>query len=288
MWLYYCLICTLLSGFTSIVQKKCSNNDPKRMAITGLVVYHSMMLIIGLLTNPEFLTLINIKDMLYMVPGILLQSIGFFCCLSSIKYGKVTIASSIQKTKVVVTFLLGIIILNESFSLLQLILSITLVILSILLSKQNTTSINKKLQKKSILYSYGFVIFNGTSNFINKVYITHFDNAMYVVFNYAVIMLFGILLYCLLTKKWDYISIKKIDAKYFFLLQSALDVSASIFNRLSLQDGNVSVISIVETSSIVITVLFSRILLKEKITLKKYLMIFGIFICVLLLSIIKK
>ena len=38
-------------------------------------------------------------------------------------------------------------------------------------------------------------------------------------------------------------------------------------------EGNISVISVINTSSIVITVLASRFILKEKITWKKYLMI---------------
>ena len=110
---------------------------------------------------------------------------------------------------------------------------------------------------------------------------------MYVVYNYAVIIIIGIFIYCLVTRNWDYIDIRKINAKRYFLLQSLLDASSSIFNRFALLYGDVSVISIISTASIVITILASRFILKEKITWKKYLMILGIFICVLILAIIK-
>ncbi len=33
MWLYWCLLSTIISGFTSIALKKCSNNDSKQIAI---------------------------------------------------------------------------------------------------------------------------------------------------------------------------------------------------------------------------------------------------------------
>lgn len=49
-------------------------------------------------------------------------------------------------------------------------------------------------------------------------------------------------------------------------------------------EGNISVTSVINTSSIVITILASRFILKEKITYKKYIMILGIFICVLILA----
>ena len=147
--------------------------------------------------------------------------------------------------------------------------------------------IDKKLEQKAIMYSYGFVLFNGISNFLNKIYVTEYQNPLYVVFNYAVIIIIGLFIYCLFTKNWNYIDIRKINAKKFFILQALLDVSSSIFNRFALLDGNVSIISVITTSSIVVTILSSRFILKEKITYKKYLMILGIFICVLILSLIK-
>lgn len=288
MWLYWCLLATIISGFTPIALKKCSKNEPKRIAIMGLLLYHFIMILVSLITKPEFIIKLNIIDMLKMLPGIIIQSIGFYCAISATKYGKVAITSSIQKAKVVVTFLLGIIVLKEDCTLLQLIISIVLVILSILVSKNNNKEkIDKKLEQKAIIYSYGFVLFNGISNFINKIYVTEYQDPLYVVFNYAVIIIIGIFTYCLITKQWNYIDIRKIDAKIYFILQSLLDVSSSIFDRFALLDGNVSVISIISTSSIVITIIASRIILKEKITLKKYMMMLGIFMCVLILTVIK-
>ena len=290
MWLYWCLLSTIIGGFTSVALKKCSNNEPKRIALMGLLSYHLIMIVVSMITNPEFITKLNIVDMINMLPGILMQSIGFYCMISATKYGKVAITSSISKAKVVVTFLLGIIVLKENCTLLQLFVSIILVILSIMVSKNKTDTqnqINKKLEQKAIMYSYGFVLFNGISDFLNKIYVTKYQNPMYVVFNYAIMIIIGLFIYCLFTKNWNYLDIRKINAKKFFVLQALLDVSSSIFNRFALLDGNVSIISVITTSSIVVTILSSRFILKEKITYKKYLMILGIFICVLILSLIK-
>lgn len=288
MWLYWCLLSTVISGFTSIAMKKCSNNEPKRIAIMGLLSYHSIMILVSLIAYPEFVIKLNLVDIVKMLPGIIMQSIGFYCMISATKYGKVAITSSIQKAKVVVTFLLGIIILKENCTILQLVISTLLVVLSIMVAKnkENKEKIDRKLERKAIMYSYGFVIFNGISNFINKIYVAEYQSPLYVVFNYAVIIIVGIFAYCLITKQWNYIDIRKINSKKYFILQSLLDASSSIFDRFALLDGNVSVISVISTSSIVITILASRFILREKISWKKYLMIFGIFICVLILSFI--
>ena len=267
MWLYWCLLSTM-----------------------GLLTYHSIMILVSIFIHPEFITKLNIIDMFKMLPGILMQSIGFYCLIASIKYGKVSITTSIQKAKVVVTFLLGIIILRENCTILQMVISIILVVLSILLArdKNNIKKIDRKLEKKAIMYSWGFVLFNGVSNFINKIYVTEFQSPLYVIFNYAIIIMIGIFIYCLITKQWNYIDIRKINGKKFFILQSLLDDSSSIFDRFSLLNGNVSVISVISTSSIVVTILASRFILKEKIIWKKYLMILGIFACVFILAFISR
>ena len=175
MWLYWCLLSTVISGFTSVAMKKCSNNEPKRIAIMGLLSYHSIMILVSLIANPEFITNLNFVDIITMLPGIIMQSIGFYCMISATKYGKVAITSSIQKAKVVVTFLLGIIILKENCTILQLVVSSILVVLSIMVAKNKDNKakkeVDKKLEQKAIMYSYGFVVFNGISNFINKIYV---------------------------------------------------------------------------------------------------------------------
>lgn len=287
MWLYYCLLSTVIWGFVAIAIKKCSNNEPKRIAIMGMLIYHCTMILVSLIINPQIIERLNVIDMIKMSPGIIIQSIGFYCSISAIKYGKVAITSSIQRTQVIVTFLLGILILKEKFTILQLIISEILVTLSIMIArdkKNDEEKINVKAKQKAIMYSWGVVLFYGVSDFINKIYITEYQNPLYVMLNYAIIIIIGIFAYCLITKNWNYIDIRKINNKGYFVLQSLLDVSSSIFNRFALLDGNVSIVSVISTSSIIITMLASRLILKEKISWKKYLMILGIFICVLVLS----
>lgn len=285
MWLYYCLLSTVIWGFVAIAIKKCANNEPKRIAIMGMLLYHCMMIAVILVMSPQIIVSLNLLDMIKLLPGIIIQSLGFYCTITAIKYGKVAITTSIQKTQVIVTALLGIILLGEKFTILQLIVSGILVTLSILLAKEKNSE--EMVDKKAIQYSWGIVLFYGISDFMNKIYITDFQSPLYVTFNYAVIVLIGIFIYCCITKKWDYIDIRQIKAKNYLIVQSLLDVSSSIFNRFALLEGNVSVVSVISTSSIMITILASRWILKEKISPKKYGMMIGIFICVLMLAYIE-
>ena len=78
MWLYWCLLATIISGFIPIALKKCSDNQPKHIVIVGLLLYHFIMVLVSLVANPEFIIKLNIIDMLKMLPGIIIQSIGFY------------------------------------------------------------------------------------------------------------------------------------------------------------------------------------------------------------------
>lgn len=289
MWLYYCLLSTVISGFVTIAMKKCSNNEQKRLAVMGVFLYHLIILISAIVIKPSLIFNLNIIDMLEMLPGLIMQTIGFICAFLCLRYGKVAITSPIKKCNTVVAFLLGILVLKESFTIVQIIISLILFILSIMLGIQDKKldTNDKKAERKSILYAYGFALFNGCSNVLNKVYVTKFEDPSYVLINYAIIAIIGVIIYCIVTKQWSYIDIRKMNAKEYFLLQSLLDATSSIFNRFAMIDGNVSVISVIETSSIVITILASRFILKEKISWKKYLMILGIFTCVVALALIK-
>lgn len=289
MWLYYCLLSTVISGFVTIAMKKCSNNEQKRLAIMGVFLYHLIILLSVIVIKPRLIFNLNIIDMIEMSPGLMMQTIGFICAFLCLKYGKVAVTSPIKKCNTVVAFLLGILALKESFTIVQIIISLILFILSIMLGIQDKKSNTayEKAERKSILYAYGFALFNGCSNVLNKVYVTKFEDPSYVLINYAIIAIIGVIIYCIVTKQWSYIDIRKMNAKKYFLLQSLLDASSSIFNRFSMLDGNVSVISVIQTSSIVITILASRFILKERISWKKYLMILGIFLCVLILALIK-
>lgn len=97
MWLYWCLLSTVISGFTSIAMKKCANNEQKRLAIMGLLSYHSIMVIVSLIINPEFILKLNLMHILEIFPGAIMQASGFYCAFSCVKYGKVAITSSIKK-----------------------------------------------------------------------------------------------------------------------------------------------------------------------------------------------
>lgn len=287
MWLYLSLISAILTGFTAIVMKKCSKeNLTIRLSLLGLLISNIAYVIIGICTT-NVIQNFEITNLIKIAPLSIIQSIGYICAILSVKYASISTVSPIRKGNTVITLILGILILKDNFTLIQLIISIILIILTILLAKSQKSE-SEKSENKGIIYAYGFVLFNGIAGFLNKVYINMFGNPLVVTFYYGLVIIIGVILYCLITKKWTYINIKQVNFKELFLLHSALDLGANLCSRFSLINGQVSTVSVITSSSIVVTILASRFILKEKITWKKYLMIIGVFLCVLILGLTKR
>ena len=65
MWLYYCLLSTVIWGFVAIAIKKCSNNEPKRIAIMGMLIYHCTMILVSLIINAQIIERFYFIDIIY-------------------------------------------------------------------------------------------------------------------------------------------------------------------------------------------------------------------------------
>lgn len=92
-------------------------------------------------------------------------------------------------------------------------------------------------------------------------------------------------LYCIFTKSWKYLNIKKINKVYILYSYILFDFVSNLSFRFCLMDGQVALAQPIHSSSIIITIIGSYFILNEKISKKKWLMIVGVIACVMLLAI---
>ena len=152
MWLYLSLISAIFTGFTVIVMKKCSKDNLSiRLSLLGLLIGNIAYVIIGALST-DVIKNFDIWNLIKIAPLSIIQSIVYICEILSVKYASVSTVSPIRKGNTVITLLLGVLILKDKFTLLQLIASTILIILTILLSKKqkDTSSIQ---ESKGLLYA---------------------------------------------------------------------------------------------------------------------------------------
>lgn len=284
MWIILCLLSAVTSGFASVIMKKCSkNNNAKSIALIGLFTSNISYIIISILFT-DVLTNFNITSFLQIAPLTICQMIGYICGILSVKYASVSTVIPIRKCNTIVTLILGILILHESIPILKLIISLILIILTILIVKEDKITSDKD-SKKGILFAWLFVLFNGVSSMLNKFYINVFLNPLVVTFYYSLFGVTIVTVYCFFTKSWKYINLRKINKVYILFGYILFDLVSNLSYRFCLMDGQVSLAQPIHASSIIVTVIGSYFILKEKISRKKWLMILGVIACVLALSI---
>lgn len=284
MWLFLCLISAITSGFASVIMKKCSkNNNAKSIALIGLVTSNISYIIISILFT-DILVNFNINNLIKIAPLTICQMIGYICGIFSVKYASVSTVIPIRKCNTIVTLILGILILHESIPILKLIISIILIILTILIVKEDKIS-NDTDSKKGIVFAWLFVLFNGVSSMLNKYYINIYINPLIMTFYYSLVGIIIVGIYCTFMKDWTHFNIKKINKAYILFSYILFDLIANLTFRFCLRDGQVALAQPIHSSSIIITIIGSYFILHEKISKKKWLMILGVISCVILLSI---
>lgn len=283
MWLFLCLISAFTSGFASVIMKKCSkNNNAKSIALIGLATSNISYIIISILFT-DILSSFNINNLIKIAPLTICQMIGYVCGILSVKYASVSTVIPIRKCNTIVTLILGILILHESIPILKLMISIILITLTILIVKENKIS-NDKDSKKGIIFAWLFVLFNGISSMLNKFYINIYINPLIMTFYYSLGGIIIVVTYCIFSKSWKHFNLAKINKAYLLFCYILFDLVSNLTFRFCLIDGPVALAQPIHSSSIIITIIGSYFILKENISKKKWFMIFGVIVCVILLS----
>lgn len=284
MWLVLCSISTILLGFVDIIKKKSSNDQPYRFIIIGLTLYNLFNLIIAIIYNTSYISNFNILNCVRVLPFSILTSLAYYCSVKAFANGDISRISPILKSRTVFILLLSAIFLKETLSVYQVIFIFLILLLNILLTKQKEYKEGNN-NIKGILYAVGYLIFNGTAAFLNKIYVMNFSSPLEVSFYTGLVELVLILVLLTSIKKIDYLNIKKFKNYKFCILMEVLEVTIATLNRFSLLTGKLSIVTAITSCSIIISVITSTIVFKEKITIKKWLIILALISCIAILSV---
>lgn len=285
MWLILCLIATILSGFIDIIEKKGSKEQPIRYIIWGLLFYNIYNLIISLCYDFTYINNFSLLNCLKVLPFCFFNSIGYYCSVNAFANGDISRISPIMKSKSIFILILSVLLLKETISFAQVFLIFLILILSILLTNQKVDK-RRKNNIKGILFAVAFLIFNGLAAFLNKVYVMDFSNPIEISFYTGLVEIILIILVLIITKKINYLNIKKFKNIKIILGVEILETIINILNRFSLVEGNLSIITTITSCSIIITIITSIIVFKEKISLKKWLIILALVVCITILSLL--
>ncbi|MCM3667266.1 GRP family sugar transporter [Mesobacillus subterraneus] len=264
------LLAALFASFTAILAKIGIEDVDSNLAtaVRTVVVVIMAFLMVVITGQTENIMTVSSKSLIFLILSGLTTGLSWICFFKAIQIGDVSKVVPVDKASVVLTILLSFIILREPAT-----ASIVAggVIISIgtfvLIGKDKKKSKGKKVFNTN---SYIFLavlsaVFAAATNILAKIGIEDVDSNVATFIRTVVIIIFawGIVIFQGTLKE-----LKKISRKsYIFLILSGAATGFSwlcYFAALAL--GKVSVVNPIDKFSVVLTMILSFIILKEKPT----------------------
>lgn len=186
------------------------------------------------------------------------------CYFKALQIGDVNKVTPIDKSSIIITMILAFVILGESITLKKFIaiIAILIGIFFIITKKDNQ---EKKIQSKWILYAILSAVFASLTSILGKIGIVGIESNLGTAIRTIIVLIMAWAIVFMSKKQRE---IKNIDKKsWIFICLSGVTTGLSwLCYYRALQIGKVSVVVPIDKLSIVVTIGFSYIFLKEKLT----------------------
>ncbi|MFP9130393.1 EamA family transporter [Niallia sp. BSM11] len=270
------LLAAVFAALTGILAKIGIKNVNSNLAtaIRTIVVLIMSFLMVVVNNNLDNIFLINWKDFIFIVLSGITTGLSWLCYFKAIQIGDVSKVVPIDKSSVVMTILLSFIILGEPVTTMVVIGNTLITIGTFILIGRLKKNSNTSYSNSYILLSFLSAIFAALTAILAKIGIEDVDSNTATFIRTIVIIIFawGIVFF-----QRTHTQMKTITRKsYIFLILSGMATGLSwlcFFAAISI--GKVSIVTPIDKFSVVITMILSIIILKEKPTKNT---IFGCFI----------
>ncbi|HHU28965.1 TPA: EamA family transporter [bacterium] len=272
MWLLYALGAAFFAGITSILAKIGIKNTDSTIAtaIRTIIVLLFAWLMVLIVGSYSTISEISSKSLLFLALSGLATGGSWLCYFKALQLGDVNKVVPIDKSSTVLTMILAIIFLGEEFTLLKGISMVVLLVGTLLLIERKDIRNNKNIKGSWLFFAILSAVFASLTAILGKVGISGVESNLGTALRTIVVLFMSWIMVFVVRKQGEIKSINRIEL--LFILLSGLATGASwLFYYKALQLGEASVVVPIDKLSIVITILFTVFILKEKISKKSIL-----------------
>ena len=271
MWLLFAVGSSFFAGITAILAKCGIKNTDSNLAtavrtIVVLLFSWLMVLIVG---SQSQISQIDARTLFFLVLSGLATGASWLCYFRALSKGEVNKVAPIDKSSTVLTIVLAFIFFQEGISLEKGIAVIAIFAGTMLMIQRSVGSgLQKENQDRSyLIYAVLSAVFASLTAILGKVGITGEESNLGTAIRTGVVLVMAWLMVIVTGKLKE---VKRIPGKeLLFICLSGLATGASwLCYYKALQAGPVSVVVPIDKLSILVTVAFSRIVFKERLTKK--------------------
>lgn len=276
MWVLFAFGSAMLAGLTSVLAK-CGikkTDSTVATAIRTIVVLNFSWLMVFVVGSQETISAIGGRTLLFLVLSGLATGASWLCYFKALQLGDVNKVVPIDKSSTVLTILLAAIFLQEGVSLTKGI-GVVLIAVGTFLMIEKKQSGGETKSAAWLWYALGSAVFASLTAILGKVGISGVESNLGTAIRTGVVLLMSWVMVFVTGKQGALKAIPKNEL--FFICLSGLATGGSwLCYYKALQDGPASVVVPIDKLSILVTVLFSYLVFREKLTKKSALGLAGI------------
>ncbi|MDF2944803.1 MAG: EamA family transporter [Herbinix sp.] len=278
MWIIFAFGSAIFAGMTAILTKNGIKNTDSNVAtaIRTIVVLIFSWLMVFIVGSQGTITELSSKTLIFLILSGLATGGSWLFYFKALQIGNVNKVTPIDKSSTILTMILAFLFLGEDITIIK-VFAVIFIGGGTYLMIQKKKSVEHIVQNnKWVLYASLSAVFASLTSILGKVGIEGVESNLGTAIRTIVVLVMAWII-VFITKKQN--MIKNIDKKsWIFLLFSGIATGSSwLCYYRALQDGLASVVVPIDKLSILITIIFSYVFLKETLSKKA---IVGLFLIV--------
>ena len=271
MWLLFAFGSAFFAGVTAILAKCGIKNIDSNVAtaVRTVVVLLFSWLMVFVVGSQSGITEIAPPTLVFLVLSGLATGASWLCYFHALQIGDINKVTPVDKSSVVLTMLLAFIFLGEEISALKVVCMVLIGAGTLLMIEKKKADVqtDKTGGLVWLLYAFGSAFFASLTSILGKVGIEGVESNLGTAIRTIVVLIMAWLVVAVTGKMSD---VKKIDrTSWIFLILSGFATGGSwLCYYRALQTGPASVVVPVDKLSIVVTIVFSYIVFREKLSRK--------------------
>lgn len=269
LWILFAFGSAFFAGITAVLAKIGIEhiNSTLATAVRTVVVLAFSWLMVFVVGSQNTIRQITGNTLLFLILSGLSTGASWLCYFKALQLGDVNKVAPIDKSSTVLTILLAFLFLGEPISLPQILGVLGIGIGTLLMISKKEVDQEKPQSKSWLLFALLSAVFASLTSIFGKMGVENVESNLGTAIRTIVVLAMAWAMVFVTGEQKD---LGKIDRKSaFFLLLSGITTGLSwLCYYRALQDGLASVVVPIDKLSILVTIVFSGLVLKEKLSRK--------------------
>lgn len=269
MWLFFALSSAFFAGITAVLAKIGIENVNSTLAtaLRTVVVLAFSWLMVFVVGSQGGIAQISGPTLLFLVLSGLSTGASWLCYFKALQLGDVNKVAPIDKSSTVLTILLAFIFLGEPVSIPQALGVVGIGVGTLLMIAKKEVEDGKPHSKAWLVYAFLSAVFASLTSIFGKIGVENVESNLGTAIRTIVVLAMAWVMVFVTGEQKGIRSIGKKSWVFLFLSGITTGLSWLCYYR-ALQDGPASVVVPIDKLSILVTIVFSWTVLKEKLTPK--------------------